>query len=98
MEQFQSFLQLDYADEILIGVGVLLVIFSVIKIISSSLKMLFWVFLAAIGAVSLSYGFEQSPFDLPGINAVSFPSLADIAANADSDVLKFVCDKFNSGG
>lgn len=98
MEQLQSFLQLDYADEILIGVGVLLVFFSVLKIISSSIKMLFWVLLAAIGVVSLSYGFEQSPLDLPGISEVSLPSLADIAANTDSDVLKFICEKFDAGG
>ncbi len=96
MEQWQSFINSEYADEIMIGVGVVLVLFSVMKIVSSSLKMLFWVVLAGLGSASLSYGFQHSPLDLPALNAGRLSDLTDLAAGADSEVLKFLCQKLNA--
>jgi len=95
MEQWQTFLKNDYADEIMIGIGLLFVLFGVMKIVSSSLKMVFWVIIVGLGAVSLSYGFQKSPLDLPGLDPARIPSLTEVAANADSDVVRFICEKFN---
>lgn len=50
----------EHANLVLIGVGALLVIWSILKILGSSLALILWVVLAGLGGSALAYGLELS--------------------------------------
>ncbi len=97
LQQWQNFLRSDYANEILIGVGAVLLLISIISIVKVGFKLAMWVLIAGIGAVSLSYGLKESPYDLPALQTLQ---LSDIKAlvGADHDVLQLLCQKLDQGG
>jgi len=64
-EAIEAFLALDIADETLIALGAFLVVIGALKIIKSSLTLIVWVALAALGVGSISYGMNHSRIDLP---------------------------------
>ena len=64
MELFETLSQMDYFNEILIGLGVLFTLFSVLKIIGSSIKLLGWVLLAGLGVFAIVTGLEQDSFSI----------------------------------
>jgi len=93
-DQWNRFLELEYANEILMGVGAIILIIAVLKIIRSSLKMLFWVVLGSIGFFSLSYGFNSSGGSLPGGFGSDRPvDLAEIVRDGREDVLRVLCER-----
>lgn len=98
MEYWQQFIRYDHANEIMIAVGLFLVGFSILRIINSSLKLLFWVVLALLGSASLSYGFQHSPYDLPALDKLRASDLQDIALGSNNDVLRFLCEKLDQTG
>lgn len=95
MEYWQEFIRHEHANSIMMAVGVLLVFISIMKIIKSSLTMLFWVGLAGLGAASLSYGFEHSPYDLPALDSVSLNDIKSLTPDLDKDVLNLLCQKID---
>ncbi len=93
MEYWQEFIRYEHANSVMMSVGALLVFISIMQIIKSSFKMLFWVTLAGLGAASLSYGFEHSPFDLPALDKLSVTDIKNMAPDMDGDVLDFLCQR-----
>ena len=68
MNYWQQFLQFQFAYEVLMIIGAVLVVVSVMRIIKSSLRLVFWVLLSGIGLASVSYGMTGSSINLPGTN------------------------------
>lgn len=91
MEYWHEFIRYEHANSIMMAVGALLVFMSVMQIVKSSLTMFFWVFLAAVGTTSLSYGFKHSPFDLPALDSIKAADVKKMASGLDRDVLDFLC-------
>ncbi|MGQ7844581.1 hypothetical protein ACUNV4_08900 [Granulosicoccus sp. 3-233] len=96
MNYWQEFLQFEYAHEILMAVGGLLVFVGVLQIVRSSLKMLFWVVIAGIGGITASYGMQQGSITIPGMEKLRGANLDTIASNIDTDVLEFLCQKIDT--
>jgi len=93
-EYWNRFLAYEYAYEILMGVGAIILIIAILKIIRSSLKMLFWVVLGSIGFLSFSYGFNNGDGTLPGGFGSDRPiDLADIVRDGKQDVLRVLCER-----
>lgn len=97
MQQWQQFLRFEYSDEIMLVVGGLLVLIGVLQIVRSSLKLLFWVLLAGVGAVSASYGMQRSPYDLPALDQFGLTEIRDMVPTLSNDVLEILCQKLESG-
>ena len=95
MEYWQEFIRYEHANSVMMAVGALLVFISVMKIVKSSLAMFFWVSLAGLGAASLSYGFEHSPYDLPALDRLNVTDIKSMAPDLDTDVLNFLCQKID---
>ena len=53
MEYWEEFQKFEFANETLMVVGGLLVLFAVFQIIKSSVKLVFWVILGSLGACLL---------------------------------------------
>ena len=98
MKYWQQFQQFEYASEIMLIAGALLVFIGALQIVRSSLKLLFWVLIAGLGAISATYGMQQSPYDLPSLNTAAFngSSLSDMVAGKDQDVLEYLCQKLDT--
>ena len=98
MKYWQQFQQFEYANEVMLVVGALLVFIGALQIVRSSLKLLFWVLVAGVGALSATYGMQQSPYDLPSFNTTTFngSSLSDLVAGKDREVLEYLCQKLNT--
>jgi len=91
---WEQFLSFQYANEILIGCGAILVLIGVMRIIRSSLRLAFWVFLSGIGVAAVSYGMNGSTIDLPGTNG-SLADLVNQGADIPADALKVLCLKLD---
>lgn len=96
MKYWHEFLQFDYANEVLLAAGALFIIIGVMQIVRSSIKMLFWVIIAGVGAFSFSYGMQQGSYTIPGMEHLRGANLNTIASNIDSDVLEFLCQKLDA--
>ena len=98
MKYWQQFQQFEYANEVMLVVGALLVFIGALQIVRSSLKLLFWVLIAGVGAISATYGMQQSSYDLPSFNTTRFngTSLSDLVAGKDQDVLEYLCQKLET--
>jgi hypothetical protein len=93
MEIWQDFLQYEHASEVLMGVGGFLLLFSAWKILASSIKLIIWVLLAFAGGASASYGFKNSPYDLPAIANQQIADLKQLSPNISDEVLQVLCTK-----
>ena len=87
--RFEAF---EYSYAILMGVGGLLVIIAALKIIRSSLKVLFWVVLGAVGVVSFSYGMNRGDSDITR-ELEQKVDIADVFREGKEDVLRVLCEK-----
>lgn len=95
MKYWQQFLEFDYAYEILLAVGGLLVVVAILQIVRSSIKMLFWVLMATLGAAAGTYGLQKGPYTVPGLENLRGANLNTLASTIDSDVLQFLCQKLD---
>ena len=94
MRYFENFLKFEYANEILMLVGALLLLVGVLKILRNSLKMLLWVVLASIGALSVAYGMKGSGIDLPyPTSTAELDSLLGPGMEISADVLRIMCER-----
>lgn len=98
MEIWQNFLLSEHSSEILIGAGGFFFLFSAWKILASSIKLIIWVLFAFAGAASASYGFKNSPYDLPAIANQQIEELRQSTPDIPNDVLKVLCTKLDQIG
>lgn len=96
MKYWQEFLKFDYAIEVLLAIGALFVLVGIVQIVRSSIKMLFWVVIVAIGAAAGSYGLQEGPYTLPGLDRLQEANLNTLASSIDSDVLQYLCQKLDA--
>ena len=96
MEYWQAFQNFEYANEVMIICGALLVFIAALKIVRSSLKMIFWVILAGVGAASVSYGMNGSPINLPGTGNINLEDIVGPGKNMSRDVLQVLCEKLSA--
>lgn len=97
MHYVEEFLSFEYASEILLLAGALLLIVGVLKILSSSLKMLIWVVLASLGALSVAYGMKGSGLDLPYPAAgLELDAWLEPGREISSDVLRVMCERLEA--
>lgn len=91
-DQFRS---MAYSDELLIGIGAVLLIVGVIKIVKSSLTMLFWVVLSGLGLGAISQGLDQSPFQMAAANKEQLSEYVGAGKEMSADVLNVLCRKLD---
>lgn len=60
MEWLRAFSEFEFFHELMILLGAILVLIAVLKILGSSIKLLGWVALAAIGVFAVMIGTERS--------------------------------------
>ena len=94
-EAWQTFQNYEYAPEALMVAGALLALVAVLKIIRKGLSLAFWVILASLGLLSVSYGMTGSAIDLPGTRAPSFSELVGPGKAVSVDLLKTLCGKLS---
>lgn len=93
-QYWQRFLEYEYANELMMGIGVLLFIIAALKIIRSSLKLLFWVFLGTLGATAFSYGYNSGDIFLPGdVGSASRFDLSALIRDGKEDALRLLCER-----
>jgi fatty-acid desaturase len=92
---WEAFQQQPYADLIMIAFGGLLLLIGVLKIIRSSLKMLFWVILSAIGIASIAHGMDESPFELANGTTDDLTGYVVAGKELSADVLQLMCSKLD---
>lgn len=97
-EALQQFLNFEYADELMIGLGAFLIVTGVMRIIKSSLTMVVWVALSALGVASVSYGMNRSAINLPFLEdpRAGLAELAELAAPGKElsvDALAILCER-----
>jgi len=95
MEHWNNFLQFDYANEVLIVVGAIMVLMGVMKILGSSLKLLFWVLLSGAGAFSVAYGVERSGSDVPSNLAEELRSFIGPGRELSVDAMRVLCERLD---
>jgi len=94
MAYWEQFLQFEFANEVLMVVGAVLVLIGVMRIIKSSLRLVFWVLLSGIGVASVSYGMTGSTINLPGTNG-SLTDLVHQGKEIPADALRVLCLKMD---
>lgn len=87
--RFEAF---EFSYEVLMGVGALLLIVAILKIIRSSLTVFFWVVLGGIGAASFSYGMSGGDSNIAN-ELGEKADLSDIMREGKEDVLRILCEK-----
>ena len=93
VEYWKAFQEFEFANEVMLAVGALLLLIGVIKIIKSSITMLFWVLLSAVGLYSVSYAMDQKGIPWPGERPANLTELIEPGKEISSDVLQVLCQK-----
>jgi len=96
MDYWERFLQFEFANEVLMIGGAILVLIGVMRIIKSSLRLVFWVLLSGIGIASVSYGMTGSGIDLPGTEGRSLTDIVDQGKDIPIDALRVLCLKLKN--
>jgi len=91
LDYWYQFRDLPYADELLIALGAVLLIVGVMKIVKSSLTMLFWVVLSGLGLAAISQGLDQSPFQLAAKGKEDVSEVLVAGKEMSADVLAVMC-------
>lgn len=94
-DYWHQFRSMAYSDELLIAVGALLLLVGIIKIVKSSLTMLFWVILSGLGLAAISQGLDQSPFQLAVANKDQLSDYLGAGKEMSADVLNVLCRKLD---
>ena len=89
MELWNDFAALPYADALMIGVGALLVIVAVVRILASGLALLVWLVLAALGLAAVAHGAGRAPWETP--DAARLGELLGPGAELSRDALRRLC-------
>lgn len=94
-EAWKAFQDYEYAAEAMMICGALLTLVAALKIIRKGLSLAFWVILASLGVLSVSYGMTGSGIDLPGTRVQSFSELVGPGRAVSIDVLKTLCGRLS---
>ena len=94
-EYWNQFRNMAYSDEMLIGIGAVLLIIGVIRIVKSSLTMLFWVVLSGLGLAAISQGLDQSPMQMAMANKEQLTDVVGAGKEMSADVLNVLCKKLD---
>lgn len=76
MEYWEAFQKFEFSNETMMVVGAVVVLFALFQIIKSSMKLVFWVILAAVGSFGALYGYDRSAVRLPSHLADEVRNLA----------------------
>ena len=95
LDYWHQFRNMAYSDELLIALGALLLIIGVIKIVKSSLTMLFWVILSGLGLTAISQGLDRSPFEVANANQEKLEEVVGAGKEMTADVLAVLCRKLD---
>ena len=98
MEQWNAFLDFEFANEILIVVGALMVLIGVMKILGSSIRLLLWVLLAGLGGFAVAYGVERSGSDLPVSLSQELRSFIGPGRELSIDAMRVLCERLDNQG
>ena len=93
IEQWQDFRSLAYSDELLIGLGAMLLIVSILKIVKSSATMLFWVALSGLGLTGIAQGLDSNPFVAAATRHGPVANYIDTSKDISADALGILCRK-----
>lgn len=93
LEYWNQFRAMAYSDELLIAVGALLLLIGIMKIVKSSLTMLFWVVLSGLGLTAISQGLDQSPFGLAERGKEDVTRYLSAGKEISADALAVLCRK-----
>lgn len=96
--QWDNFLQQDYASVVLMIVGGLLIIFGIMRILGSSIKLLMWVLLVGIGAFSFNYGWDRTATGQQVSLSEELRELFGPGKDMTLDAMKRMCEKINVAG
>jgi len=89
-KDFRSF---AYSDELLIGIGAVLFIISILKIVRNSFTMMFWVALSGLGLVGISQGLDENPFATAAVRHSPVGDYVDTGKELSADALDILCRK-----
>jgi len=92
---WHDFRSMAYSDELLIAIGAVLLIVGVLKIVRSSLTMLFWVILSGIGLAAISQGLDKSPFEMAEEQRGNITEVIGAGQELSADVLAVLCRKLD---
>jgi len=94
IEFWKDFRAFAYSDEIFIGIGAMLLIVSILKIVKSSAVMMFWVALSGLGLTGIYQGLDRNPMQLaaskPAAQAIDY---LDTGKEISTDALGILCRK-----
>lgn len=95
MEYWQQFMQFEHANLALIAVGALLLLWGILKILGSSIKLVLWVIMAALGGTAVAYGLELSNF--PINVSQELRDLVGPSRELSVEAMRNICEKLDSG-
>jgi len=95
LDYWQQFRAYPQSDLVLFGVGGIMLIFSVLKIVKSSFVMLFWVVLSGLGLTSISIGLDQNPLQFATANKDRVDGYLDAGKELSADALQVLCRKLD---
>lgn len=95
LDYWNDFRNMAYSDELLIGIGAVLLIIGVIRIVKSSLTMLLWVVLSGLGLAAISQGLDKTPFQLAAANTGQLSDVVGAGKEMSADVLNVLCKKLD---
>jgi len=98
LTQWNHFLEQDYASVVLMIVGGLLILFGIMKILGSSLKLLMWVLLVGIGAFSFNYGWERTATGAEVSLSDELKELIGPGKTLTLEAMKRMCMSMGQGG
>lgn len=93
MDYWTEFQKLEYANDLMLIGGIVLILVGVIKIVRSSIKMLIWVVLAGLGFASLSYAMNEKGIPMPAATPERLESLIEPGKEMSMDALDMLCRK-----
>jgi len=95
MEHWEQFLQYEYANMVLLVLGALLFLWGVLKILGSSIKLILWVLIAALGGSAFAYGLELS--NVPINVTQELQDLVGPGKDLSVDAVRGICERIDSG-
>jgi len=95
LNYWNEFRGLQYSDEILIVIGGLIAFFAIMRIVQNSLKMLFWVVLAAMGLAAAGHGADRAPWSERAFDDIELSDYVERGGASALSALQALCWKLD---
>lgn len=98
LRYWNEFRAFSYSDEFLIGIGAMLLIVSILKMVKTSATMLIWLGLSAIGLGGIYQGLDRNPLKVANAAANHGGQISgyiDSGKELSADALKVLCRKLD---